>query len=303
MSRRLVDPVLLPRALALRQTGSQVMTMAGGPLGGLLVAAAGLAGASALDAVSFGAVLAVLIVIRERAEGGAGEPDGDSVRPGPSRCRPARRARPRPRSILREAVDGVRVTAADPMLRLALLLTSAAAGFLLPTGSLLVPLLARSHHWPADAAGLVIGGQSLGIIAVAMCVVRWGRFRRPGLVAAISLFVVASGTAALALAPSPMLAVVAAVGVGAGSGLLTTHLGPLLLGGTPAAYLSRVQSLVSLVQALSLLVMNNVLGNLAQADGPAACLAISAGALAVTGVFGLSSKALRHANPKLDPVA
>jgi hypothetical protein len=145
----------------------------------------------------------------------------------------------------------------------------------------------------------VIGGQSLGIIAVAMGVVRWGRFRRPGLVAAVSLFTIASGTAALAVAPSPVLAAAAAVGIGAGSGLLTTHLGQLLLGGAPSAYLSRVQSLVSVVQSLSLLVMTNVLGDLAQAAGPAACLMISAGALAVTGAAGLSSKALRHAT--LDP--
>lgn len=54
MPRRLVGKSLLPQALALRQTGSQVITLVGGPLGGLLVVAAGLGGAALVDAATFG---------------------------------------------------------------------------------------------------------------------------------------------------------------------------------------------------------------------------------------------------------
>lgn len=44
MPRQLVDDASLPRALALRQSGSQLASMTGGPLGGALVAFAGFAG-------------------------------------------------------------------------------------------------------------------------------------------------------------------------------------------------------------------------------------------------------------------
>lgn len=274
MPRRLVGKSLLPQALALRQTGSQVITLVGGPLGGLLVVAAGLGGAALVDAATFGVVLIVLIAIRERVQEGAP---------------PVRRG------VLREAGDGVRVAVTDPVLRPALMLTATAAGFLLPVGSLLIPLLARSHHWPAAAAGLILGGQSAGIVAVALCVVRFGRLGRPGLVASGALLVASAGVAALSIAPDTALAVAAGVGVGAGSGLLTTHLGPLLLGAAPTTHLSRVQALLTLVQSVTLLVMNNVLGNTARLAGPVVGLALSASVLAVSGAVGLNSTALRRA--------
>jgi len=132
MPRRLVGQDLLPRALALRQTGGQTVTLVGAPLGGLMVVAAGLGGAALLDALTFGIVFVVLIAIKD---------DGHVENP-------ARRS-----GVLREAADGVKVSLADPVLRPALAMTAGAAGFLLPVGSLLIPLLARSHHWPAAVAG------------------------------------------------------------------------------------------------------------------------------------------------------
>lgn len=274
MPRRLVGEQLLPRALATRQAGGQLITLAAGPLGGLLVMAAGLGGAALADAVTFAAILVVLIVIPER-----GLAEKNLAR----------------RGMLREAADGVHLALTDRVLRPALVLTAAAAGFLLPVASLLIPLLARSHHWPAPAAGFVLGGQALGVVAVASFVMRFGRLGPPGVIASSGLLVASTGVTALSLAPTIPVAIAAAAGLGTGTGLLTTHLGPLVLASAPATHLARVQALVVLVQSLPLLVMNNALGTAAQAISPRGALIITACVLAASGISGLASAALRNA--------
>jgi MFS family permease len=66
MPRRLVPEGQLARAVALRQSTSQLVVMVGAPIGGLIVAAAGFGAAAWVDAVSFAVALAVLAVIRPR---------------------------------------------------------------------------------------------------------------------------------------------------------------------------------------------------------------------------------------------
>jgi hypothetical protein len=248
--------------------------MVGVPLSGVLVVAVGLAGTALVDAVTFAVMLAVLIMIREmrRVE-----------------------APPRRQNIAAEAFDGIRIVIKDAVLRPSLILTAVTAGFLIPVPSLLIPLLARSHHWAAASAGLVVGGQSLGILAIALVVSKVGQLHRPGLVSGGALVLAASGIVALTLAPSAALALGAAVLVGLGSGLFSTHIGPLLLGSAPATHLSRVQALVTLVQSVSLLVTNNLLGNIARVGGPVLALAVSAGMLGVAAIFGLCAGPLRRA--------
>jgi MFS family permease len=132
MPRRLVNDSDLARAVALRQSGAQLVAMIGGPIGGLVVAAAGFAAAAWGDAVTFAVALVVLIAIRARVAVPPVEPRS---------------------SVLRDIRDGLRVVATSPGLRPALLLVAGAAGFILPVTSLLVPLLARAHGWGAGAAG------------------------------------------------------------------------------------------------------------------------------------------------------
>lgn len=144
MPRRLVADEQLARAVAVRQGGSQLVTMIGGPLGGTVVAFAGFAAAAWADAASFAIVLAVLIVIHPRFDVPI---------------------RPRTESVLRSAVDGFHVAVRTPGLGPALLLVAGAAGFVIPSTSLLVPLLARHNHWSAAVAGLIVGAQGVGVIA------------------------------------------------------------------------------------------------------------------------------------------
>jgi MFS family permease len=267
MPRRLVGKEQLPRALALRQAGGQIASLLGAPLGGVLVAAAGLAGAAVVDAGTFAVVLVVLVRVR---------PAFDVERSS------------REESLLAEAADGVRLAAKDPVLRPALLLTAAAAGFLLPVVTLLNPLLAREHGWGAGAAGLVAGGQSLGMVAVALVITRRGAMSRTGTGAALGLCAAASGTAVLAMAPAVGVAVAGGIVVGA------CHIGPLVLTSVPQTHLSRMQALLTLVQSTALLVANNALGALADAEGARIAAAVCAVAVCGAGIVGLASKSLRH---------
>lgn len=273
MPRRLVGKEQLPRALAMRQAGGQIASLLGAPLGGVLVAAAGLAGAAVVDAGTFAVVLVVLVRVR---------PAVDVERSS------------REENLLAEAADGVRLAAKDPVLRPALLLTAAAAGFLLPVVSLLNPLLAREHGWGAGAAGLVAGGQSLGMVAVALVVTRRGAMSRIGTGAALGLWAAAWGTAVLAMAPAVGVAVAGGIVVGAGSGMFACHIGPLVLTSVPQTHLSRMQALLTLVQSTALLVANNALGVLADAEGARIAAAVCAVAVCGAGIAGLASKSLRH---------
>jgi MFS family permease len=106
MPRRLVDDSQLARAVALRQGGSQLVSLVGGPIGGALVAVAGMAAASLADSFTFAVVLVALIAIRPR------------FTPPPIDQR---------RNLLRDAVDGIRVAVTTPGLGAALVLVAGPA--------------------------------------------------------------------------------------------------------------------------------------------------------------------------------
>lgn len=273
MPRRLVGRAQLPRALAVRQAGGQVASLLGAPLGAALVTVAGLSGTALADAATFAVVLAVMVYVRPVAK--------------------VERA-PRSESLLAGIADGVRLAANDPVLRPALLLTAAAAGGVLPVVSLLSPLLARSNGWGPGAAGAVTAGQGAGVLLVALLASHLGPMRRTGVGATLGLGLAAAGIAALAAAPAREWAIAAGVVVGTGSGMFACHLGPLVLATAPDTHLSRIQSLLSLVQSMALVMANNVLGALtAWTDAKTAIMACALVVLAA-GATGLASPPLRH---------
>jgi hypothetical protein len=195
-------------------------------------------------------------------------------------------------SVLQSARDGLRVAIRTPALGPALLLVAGAAGFILPTTTLLVPLLARDHGWTAATAGLVVGAQGAGLILATLVVARRGGAARPGLAAGAALLLAAAGQAGLA-APSPAAAAVAATLVGAGSGVFVANLAPLLLGAAPRTHLARIQALVGVGQSAALVVTNNVLGAVAEAASAAVAVLCCAVALAACAGGGLVTPALR----------
>ncbi|MFJ8013900.1 MFS transporter [Streptomyces sp. NPDC096339] len=277
MPRQLVGKEQLPRALAMQQAGGQIASLLGAPMGSVLVAAAGLTGAAVADAGTFAIVLLVLIRLR---------PDFDVERS------------PRGEGLVAGTVGGVRIAAGHPVLRPALLLTAAAACFLLPVVSLLSPLLAREHGWSSEVTGLIAGGQSLGMLAVALVVSRRGTMSRIGRGAALGLCVSVPGITAMALAGTTAVVVAGGIVVGAGSGLFACHIGPLVLPCIPDTHLARMQALLVLVQSLALVVGNNVLGALADARGATVAVAVCAAGAFVAGIAGLLSKPMRRLHRK-----
>ncbi|MEU3607968.1 MFS transporter [Streptomyces sp. NPDC035033] len=273
MPRRLVAKAQLPRALSLRQAGGQVINMGGGPLAGVLVGLAGFAGAAFVNAVTFAFTLVVLIAVRPRHD----------VPPAPKTD-----------SLLKEAVSGVKVAFSHPVLRPGLWLTGAAAGFLLPVLSLLVPLLAREEEWGAGAAGLVFGAQGVGMVAVTLVVVKRGPLGRPGLMAASALILAGVGVLAVGLSSSAAVAVAGSLVIGIGNGTFSTHIVPLILASSPDSHLSRIQAVLALVQSLALLLMNNVLGALVDLQSATVTVVVCAVMLVGVGLTGLASNPLRN---------
>ncbi|MET8898288.1 MFS transporter [Streptomyces albogriseolus] len=279
MPRRLVAEAQLPRALSLRQVGGQVINMGGGPLAGVLVGLAGFAGAAFVNAVTFAFTLVVLTAVRPRHD----------VSPAPKRD-----------GLLKEASSGVKVAFSHPVLRPGLWLTGAAAGFLLPVLTLLVPLLVREEDWGAGIAGLVLGAQGVGMVAVTLLVVKRGPLGRPGLMAAGALILAGAGVLALGLSPTATVAVAAGVVIGIGNGTFSAHIAPLVLASSPDSHLSRIQAVLVLVQSLALLLMNNVLGALVDLQGATVVVVACAVMLVGAGLTGLASDPLRNDRTGLD---
>ena len=274
LPRRLVEGSGLPRAMALNQTGSQVIALAGGPLGAVLVIWVGFSGTVALDAASFAAALLAIVMIRKSLS-----------------AEPLKMAG----GVLRAAGDGVRVAVRHPILRPGLVMTAAVAGLALPVASLLVPLLAREQNWGAHGAGLVFGAQAVGAVVVSLTVFRRGAFARTGVVAGLAMLPLALGTAVMASAPAAALATVGAALFGVGLGLFISHLGPLMLTASPDTHLSRVQAIITLVQSGALLVTLNVLGGLADATSARTATSVAAAGLLGAGLVVSGSRALRDA--------
>lgn len=272
MPRHLVAEDQVSRAVALRGSGGELADLVGGPLGGVLVAAAGFAVAVTVDAASYVPVLVVLVGLR-------------GVR--------AVTAGPR-RSLWAEARAGVATAAREPLIRSSLALVAVAAGVFVPVGSVLVPLLARSRGWTAAGAGLLLGGLSLGALASGLVIARTGTARRSGPVAALGLLVAGGALAVLGLAGGLAASLASAVVAGAGVAVFTAHTFPLILLATPDAFLSRVQSLLSLTQAATLVATAPLLGVAASAFGPATTLVGSGILLTVVAVLAVTDPGWRH---------
>jgi MFS family permease len=181
LPRLFVPDDQLPRAMALRTSATQLITLAGGPLSGLLVATVGLVGVLVLDGVTFAVQFLVLFILRPPYDVG-----------------PAQRL---DRSVVREALDGLRVAARDPVLRTVLAVVALVAAFVLPVTSPCVPLLTRPHGWTSGQAGLVVAGNVCGGLIVTILVAHYGTFDRAGLTGGLGCLLAALGISGLTLAP------------------------------------------------------------------------------------------------------
>jgi MFS family permease len=265
----------LPRAMALRTSSQQITTLIAGPAGGALVAVTGLPGALAVDAFTFLLAFAFLITIKlPKPDHPPALSDG--------------------RSVVAEALDGVRLAWSDPVLRALLLTVGLMAAFVLPVTSLGVPLLARDNGWAASQAGLVVGATVAGGLLVTLLVARLGSFARPGRTAALGCLIAAVAVTGLSLSSSAHVAALFAFVQGVGTGIFTSHLAPLFIASTPRSHLTRLQSLLALAQTLPLIASMSLLGLLATSGAQYAVLTCAAGTT-LAGVSLLTASGVRTA--------
>ncbi|HET6738429.1 MAG TPA: MFS transporter, partial [Kribbella sp.] len=275
MPRLLVPPQQVPRALASFQVTGVVFAVTGTAVGGVLVGWAGLKAAAGFDALTFGVMIVVLIVLRKTMAPAGRMPSG----------------------MLRSIGAGIRVVFGRPLTRALLITMTVAAGLLMPLDALLFPLLARDHGWNATTAGLLIASRSLGVGVIALRILMRGAFPRPGIVAAIGLLIAAVGLFGLSVFDPLPLTFASGVLSGIGVGTFTGHVLPLLMNSVEREFQSRLQSIVVLCQNIALMVMNPVLGGLADVNGlgiTGVCLGISVFA-ALTGCVVLSRPVVRAA--------
>lgn len=275
MPRLLVPGEQVPRALASFQVTGMVFAVTGTAVGGLLVSWSGLTAAAGFDALTFAVMIVVLVVLR-----------GTTAPHGLART-----------SMLRSIADGVKIAFGRPLTRVLLITMTVAAGLLMPLDQLLLPLLARDHNWNAATAGLLVASRSLGVGVIALRILARGASQRPGRVAALGLLLAGVGLVGLASLSALPLTIAAAVISGIGVGTFTGHVLPLLMNSVEREYQSRLQSVVVLCQSLALVVMNPLLGSLADLNGlgiTGVCLGIGIASVAI-GLIALRSQVLRDA--------
>ncbi|GAA3119706.1 MFS family permease [Kribbella aluminosa] len=275
MPRLLVPPQQVPRALASFQVTGVVFAVTGTAVGGVLVSWSGLKAAGGFDALTFGVMIVVLLVLRKTMAPAGRMPSG----------------------MLRSIGAGIRVAFGRPLTRALLITMFVAAGLLMPLDALLFPLLARDHGWNAATAGLLIASRSLGVGVIALRILMRGAFPRPGIVAALGLLLAAVGLLGLALLDPLPLTFAAGVVSGVGVGTFTGHVLPLLMNSVEREFQSRLQSIVVLSQNIALMVMNPLLGGLADVRSlgiTGVCLGISVLA-AITGGVVLTRPVVRAA--------
>ena len=281
MPRRLVPPAGLARAMSARHLAGQLALFVGPAAGSLVLAAAGLATVALANAAGFALMLLVLLLLRPALKGRSHEHLPN--------------LRPPAQALWRGAADGLRLAASHAVLRPALLLVGVAAAFLLPVAGLLVPLLGRERMWSPTATGAIVAAVALGTATVAILVLVRGALPDPGRAAAVALLVAAGGVVALAASGSLPVAVVAGAVIGAGSGGFAVHIGPLILAAAPDTHVSRVQSVLVLVQSLPVLLTVNAFGLLAGVVSVTVLLYGCVGVLAVAALTSGAGRPYRRA--------
>jgi MFS family permease len=275
MPRLLVPAEQVPRALASFQVTGVVFAVTGTAVGGVLVGWLGLTAASGFDALTFGVMIVVLLVLREPA------PEQTGPRAG----------------MFRSIADGIRMAFGRPLTRALLITMTVAAGLLMPLDALLLPLLARDHGWDAATAGLLVASRSLGVGVIALRILMRGAFPRPGMFAAFGLLLAGLGLLGLSVLDPLPLTIAAGVVSGIGVGTFTGHVLPLLMNSVEREYQSRLQSVVVLCQSLALVVMNPVLGTFSDLNGvgiTGVCLGIGVASMLI-GLIALTRPVLRNA--------
>jgi MFS family permease len=226
--RALLHPAELPRGQALAQLGQRGADVIGASLGGVLVAAGGLALACAVNAMTFLAVLGCVLAVRlPRPTGRATRRDAEGSR-----------------GVFLELREGLRYAAGNETIRVLLLLVTALNALGAPVTSIGVLLRVEHEGWGVGALAMFEALFAAGAVLGSIGVARRGLVRRPAVVGAWWAVVQAVAIAAVALAPTLPMLVAAGVLVGITAGPASAYLLGEVQARAAERYLGRVMSLV-----------------------------------------------------------
>jgi MFS family permease len=269
----IVGPEQLNRALSLVQGTTAGAMLLGPAIGGLLVGAVGTSSALVVDAVSFLVLAVAAVALRHdrRPEGAGARGDG-------------------------EMSAGVRLIAADPLLRSVLVLVTAlvlgagainVAEIFLVTGTLGAGPEAYGAVGALFAAGLllgaVLGGRERTVTAAGRALV--------GVTVSMALSMVVLG-----LSPNLVVAAIASMAVGVGNGLLNVLAQSIFVRRSPQEVLGRVFAALQGVVGAAMLVATGI-GGLLLGVLDVRVLICGSGLLAVAALLAVSRPLLTLRDP------
>jgi MFS family permease len=282
IGRQLVRQEQLAAYAGAGQTISRVGSMSGAALGGVVVAASGIVGAAAANAVTFAVVVGYLaLVLRPRY--------------------PLPRAESE--AVLRGVARGFAHLRAEPTTRTLVATLSGLNLAVSPALALGVALESRQQGWGAQTLGALEALVGLGAAAGALCLLRW-RPRYDALTGFAFLVVQGLAVAALATGSLVVTALACAV-IGVTAGGASSLLSAVFVATVDGAYLGRMASIQRLGDDVLMPGAMAAFGALAGATGPGtACVVFGAGMTAAMAV-PLSRPAIRSItlSPEPMPVA
>ena len=270
ISRQLVRPTDLPAYAGLGQTLSRLGSMGGAAVGGFVVAAWGLGGSAAVDALTFLCVVVFLVGwLRPRypLPRAAAEPALVSIRRGFAHLRD------------------------EPLTRTLVIALSGLNLFVGPAEGVGLALRARAEGWGAGSVGVCLalrgGGAALGSVVM----VRWAPRREA---AAGFLWLAVQGVAIVLLGVGPRwLTGAAAFAIGVTAGVASVLLSAVFQATVDGAYLGRMSALQRLGDDVLMPAAMAGFGALATVSTIPVAFAVYGGAMALLMVWPLSNPALR----------
>lgn len=271
LPRQLRPAADLTRVASIRQLADRFGTVAGPPLGGLLVATLGLAGALAFDAATF-AVIAILLllVVRPRWP----------------------RARSTGGTVLADLGGGLSYCWRTPRVRNMVIVLAGMNVFTAPVVSVGLALRANQEGWGATPLGLLMAGLGGAAIAGTLVMV-WVRPARPVFAALVMIMMTAPASLVLVgQAPYPIV-----MGATIAIGLVAGAASPLLAGAFQAtldeSYTARAGSLLSVIHSSLVPLAIVGFGAVAGATSVATACGICGVAFAVQLAYSASRRRVR----------
>jgi Na+/melibiose symporter-like transporter len=275
MVPRLVPDEELLAANALNGQVSNASRLAGSAIGGILVAAGGLAAVTLTDAASFAVSAALLTLVRTSGRAAGPDPSGEQVRTGLRRIGAELRA-------------GLSLTGRNRVLRALMifaLVTSVGEGIM---STLFTPFVEHVLHGSSQAFGLVVAAQAVGGIAGG--VVAASASHRARASRLLSFGAIGFGLVDLAIFLYPLgyvavwPAIVGMIIVGVPGALALAGLITLFQRNTEDAYRGRVFGAISTAEGVTVLAGTLAAGYLSRVAGIIPVLAIQGAGYIAAGI-------------------